>query len=128
MTGREILVNEFLEFFLFERGQGVDFAVGGFASWLEINGMVPWSFWGEFIEHLFFKDLLVLMIMKGNDLCPRFFNFLYFLLNGDVGGNVRSCTNVSWFQDSAFGGASIEFDRGSFPINGRIVVPQPIIS
>ena len=85
--------------------------------------MVPRSFWREFIESLFFEDSLILMVVRRNNFCPMSFNFLYFLLNGDVGGNVRSCTNVSWFKDSAFGGASVEFDCRSLPINGRIVVP-----
>ena len=113
---------------MFKGGQGVDFAIGGLASWFEINGVVPWSFWREFVECFFFENSLVLVIMRRNDLCPMSFNFLYFLLNGDISGDIRSCTNVSGLEDGAFGGTSIKLDCGSFPINGRIVVPQPIIS
>ena len=35
---------------------------------------------------------------------------------------------MSWLKDSAVGGAPIEFDCRSFPINSGVVIPQPIIS
>src|SRR6202790_3581853 len=68
----KIFVNELLEFFLFLRRQIIGLAIDWFKTWGEVDGMIPWSSFWEFVEILLGEKVFIIVILLRYDVGPVF--------------------------------------------------------
>jgi len=68
MSGFHVLVDELVQFFLFELRQWVDLAVEVvvvLGSWFEVNGVVPWSSVWELLDVCLSHEVCKLFVLFG---------------------------------------------------------------
>jgi hypothetical protein len=95
-TSPEVFVQEFIEFGLFEDRRGIDlgFPIMYVGIWDEVDGMIPFTSVRQFIEGGWFKDRSEFVKRFGYNLLEQFLLFGFFLLDGNVGGDVGIGTYV----------------------------------
>src|ERR1700674_3287847 len=71
-TSAKIFVNKLLEFFLLLRRQIVGFAIDRFKTWGEVDGMIPWSSFWEFVEIFLGEKVFIIVILLRYDAGPVF--------------------------------------------------------
>src|ERR1700692_4759224 len=71
-TSAKIFVNKLLEFFLLLQRQIVGFAIDRFKTWGEVDGMIPWSSFWEFVEIFFGEKVFIIVILLRYDVGPVF--------------------------------------------------------
>src|SRR5882762_10173598 len=68
----KIFVNKLFELFLLLRRQIVGFAIDRFKTRGEVNSMIPWSSFWEFVEIFFGEKVFIIMILLRYDVGPVF--------------------------------------------------------
>ena len=58
----EILIEEFIQLFLFDLGQGVDLGAEVVGIWHKFNGVVPFLLIGQFIKGLLSENIMEFLV------------------------------------------------------------------
>src|SRR5882724_3512577 len=87
-TGFEILIEEFVQLFLFDLGQGIDLGAEVVGIWYKFDGMVPLLPIRQFIKGLLGENVLEFLVWLGH--------YVFKHMDGAPPEASASCSEMVW--------------------------------